>query len=224
MACLSQLSYLGDVQTASQSASRPPPPWPGPAGQQHHQLPGAGASGVPAVPQESPRRLGHHRRHCNKSPVCACPFLGRAEFAPQLSGSLPVSSPAVQQDVVPRVGTEGCQWKQCTGALCSAQAAAQPREGKEDRFWREKHLWPLPRAPWGDRALPDHVPQPDGLDSLCQELPRLGIVHASSSGSYRHAGNASLPIPVLEPRSCTREEGSRGGRFAPLRCCGHPLE
>lgn len=136
------LGRCANSPSGSQSASQSPLPQLGPMGQQHHQLTRAGVSRVPAIPQKSPRRLGHHRRHLNKSPVCPCPFLGRAEFAPRLSRSLLVSSPSIQQDFVPRAGTEGCQQKRCTGALCSAQAAVQLREGKGDRFWRDKHLWP----------------------------------------------------------------------------------
>jgi len=49
-------------------------------------------------------------------------------------------------------------------------------------------------------------------NSACQQLPELRTLQATPRS----------PPPAPEPWSCPRDGAGRGGRFAPLRCCGHP--
>lgn len=138
------------------ACERRPPPRPGPAGHQRHQglgqrgasrPAGVTAAAWPPAPQREPwLRVPLFR----EGRICTTAF-----WRP----------PIAQRDCA-RAGTEGCQQERCTGPPRSAQAAMRLGEGKGDGFWREKHLWPLPHAPRGDRALPDHVPQPGGLAAL----------------------------------------------------------
>lgn len=178
-----------DSPSGGQSAGGRPPPWPVNT-ITHSPRPGRAGCQPPH---------GSHRgglattTGTNKSPVCAWPFEGGQN--PQ-RGFLEASqrpAPLFSKTLCPELPAEAEHW-----ALC------RPREGKGGGFWRKKHLWPLPHA---SQVLPDHVPQPDGLVSLCQELPRLGITRASSARRYRRCWQCLAPVSsarVLEPRSQPR--------------------